>query len=280
MKFYLGTHMPHWLNDATVPLFVSHRRLMARPRPGPQRPEDYESELVAVAEDVLRPQRPRKLPRAAMGWALDSGGFTELSMFGRWVTTEHEYATAVRRYRDEIGNLEWAAPMDWMCEPFMLAKTGRSIAEHQQLTVDNYRRLSELAPDLPFVPVLQGQTISDYLRHADQYAAAGVNLTDERVVGVGSVCRRQATSEIEALLVRLAADGLNLHGFGVKTVGLARYSHALTSSDSMAWSFRGRHVPGCTPTHKSEANCLSFALDWRARALDRSQADQQTAIAL
>jgi hypothetical protein len=28
--------------------------------------------------------------------------------------------------------------MDWMCEPFMLAKTGLSVREHQQRTVTNY----------------------------------------------------------------------------------------------------------------------------------------------
>ena len=62
-------------------LFVSHRRLAAR----------------------------KTLPRAAAGWALDSGGFSELSLYGRWRTTARHYNAAVRRYDDEIGKLEWAA---------------------------------------------------------------------------------------------------------------------------------------------------------------------------
>jgi hypothetical protein len=37
----------------------------------------------------------------------------------------------------------------------------------------------------------------------------------------------------------------------------------------MAWSFAGRRVkPGCTPTHKNEANCMRFALQWRDRVTE------------
>jgi hypothetical protein len=162
VKFYLGTHMPQWLKKLDVPLFVSHRRLAGR----------------------------RTLPRARAGWALDSGGFTELSMYGRWHTEARDYVAAVRRYAEEIGNLEWAAPMDWMVEPAMLAKTGLSVRDHQRRTVENFLHLRELAPDLPFIPVLQGWTIEDYLRCVDRYAAAGIDLTSYPTVGLGSVCRR------------------------------------------------------------------------------------------
>ena len=87
--FYLGAHQPHWLESAGFPLFVSHRRLRER----------------------------RSLPRAIAPWALDSGGFTALSGDGTWDMTPGQYVAAVERYAAEIGRLEWAAPMDWMCEP-------------------------------------------------------------------------------------------------------------------------------------------------------------------
>lgn len=239
LTFFLGTHMPHWLESVDVPLFVSHRRLSGR----------------------------RRLPVARTSWALDSGGFTELSMFGRWTVDPAEYVTAVRRYRDEIGRLAWAAPMDWMCEPAVRAKTGLTVAEHLDRTVANFLRLRDAAPDLPFVPVLQGWELSDYERCADRYAAAGVDLAAERTVGLGSVCRRQATPQIAAIVATLADRGLRLHGFGVKTLGLAAYGPDLASADSLAWSSRGRREPGCAPGHRSEANCLAFALAWRRRAL-------------
>ena len=41
----------------------------------------------------------------------------------RYTFTEAEYVADVRRFAAEVGQPEWVAPMDWMCEPFMLAKT-------------------------------------------------------------------------------------------------------------------------------------------------------------
>jgi hypothetical protein len=242
VRFYLGAHHPHWLERAPFPLFVSHRRLAAR----------------------------RRLPRAATGWSLDSGGFTELRLHGCWQTSTSEYVAAVQRYRDEIGGVEWAAPMDWMCEPFMLAKTGLTIAVHQARTVANYLELRDLAPDLPFIPVLQGWSLDDYRRCALLYERAGVDLATEPLVGVGSVCRRQATGEIEVIVHTLASLGLRLHGFGVKAGGLARYADCLASADSLAWSFEARRaapLPGCS--HANCANCLRYATSWRERALGR-----------
>jgi hypothetical protein len=212
-----------------------------------------------------------RLPHAANGWALDSGGFTELRLHGRWRTTAAEYVAAVRRYHDEIGRLEWAAPQDWMCEPFMLARTGLSVRQHQQRTVANLLELRALAPDLPFVPVLQGWTLADYVHGCvELYDRAGVDLAAEPLVGVGSVCRRQATGEIEAIVHSLASLGLRLHGFGVKAGGLVRYADCLASADSLAWSFEARRAAplvGCQ--HGNCANCRRYAAAWRERTLAR-----------
>lgn len=243
MKFYLGTHRPHWLWDprfSAAPLFVSHRTLGTR----------------------------KGLHPAVTSWALDSGGFSELSLFGEWRTTPEAYVDAVWRYAGEVGRLDWASPQDWMCEDVMLAKTGRTVDAHQQLTIDSVCTLRQLAPSLPFIPVLQGQTVDDYLRHIKAYDAAGIDLTMEPVVGVGSVCRRQATSEIGDVITELAATGLRLHGFGVKQAGVTAYGHLLGSSDSMAWSFNARWerpLPG--HTHKACNNCAEYALAWRARTI-------------
>jgi hypothetical protein len=197
--FYLGTHLPHWLASSQFPLFISHKRLC----------------------------RYKRLPVARCRWALDSGAFSELSGHGLWTLTPEEYVAAVRRYRDEIGHLDWAAPQDWMCEPFILAKTGLSVEEHQRRTVANYLQLMDLAPDLPFVPVLQGWTLEEYLCCAALYEAAGVDLAAQPIVGVGSVCRRQGTDEVGEIIRELSGRGLRLHGFGLKTEGLKRYGQYL-----------------------------------------------------
>ncbi len=250
--FFLGSHQPGWLGRAGVPLFVSDRRLRSY----------------------------RKLPVAAAPWALDSGGFTELQYFGRWTVAPAEYVARVRRYRDEVGRLAWAAPQDWMCEPIVIAGgrvgpirfvgTGLSVAQHQRRTVANLVQLREMAPDLTFVPVVQGDSVEDYLTCVDLYREAGIDLTTEPLVGLGSVCRRQATGEAHAIITALHQVGVTrLHGFGFKVLGLARYGHLLKSADSMAWSIDARRKPplsGCVG-HKNCANCLRYALRWRGRVL-------------
>lgn len=242
--FFLGTHRPNWLWTVTdVPLFISHRVLRDRKTP---------------------------FPKATTRWALDSGGFTELNLYGRWQTTPEEYVAAVRRYMNELGGLQWASPQDWMCEPWVIEKTGLSVEQHQRLTTENYLQLRELAPDIPFAVVLQGWELRDYHAHADAYAAAGIDLASAPVVGIGSVCRRQATGQITGIFDSLRERGLSMHGFGVKSAGLAMYADNLVSADSLAWSYWARRDASKGIRHCSKktcANCLHYAMAWRDRVL-------------
>ena len=237
--FYLGAHHPNWLAHVGVPLFVSRRALFSR----------------------------RSFPRAVGRWALDSGGYSELEKFGRWSVSASQYATEVRLFSEQIGVPDFAAPQDWMCEPWLLRKTGLSIPRHQALTVRSFLELRDLAPALPWIPVLQGWTAADYWRHIEMYDAAGISLQALPLVGVGSLCRRQALSEAGGILSGLfTAFGLrHLHGFGFKISGLRRYSPYLASADSMAWSKTARYthpLAGCP--HRRCNNCLRFALLWRS----------------
>ena len=173
-----------------------------------------------------------------------------MSMYGEWQVTAPEYAVLVQRFAAEIGRMDWAAVQDYMCEPAIISGgsvgfgkavgTGKSIIEHQRLTIRSVQDLTELAPDIPWAPVLQGWELDDYLRHFDMYEAAGIDLAAFPVVGVGSVCRRQHTNEIAALIKELHAFGLKLHGFGVKMRGLKKVNDYLASADSLAWSFAAR----------------------------------------
>lgn len=241
-KFYLGVHRAHWLAKADVPLFVSARQL-----------------------------RPRKsYPRATCDWALDSGGFTELTMHGRWTVTPAQYVAEVQKWSAEVGRLGWAAIQDWMCEEVILAKTGLTVTQHQGRTVANYLELQQLAPEQPWVPVLQGWEPDDYRRHVDMYTNAGVDLSALERVGIGSVCRRQHTLTVCDLVLSLAAAGLKLHAFGFKRTGLARVWQSLASSDSMSWSYQARRnkpLPG--HEHTNCANCLDYALQWQQGLLSR-----------
>lgn len=261
--FYLGTHEPSWLRTAGVPLFVSRGRL-AR----------------------IKRWRP-----ATTRWALDSGGFTELGSHGRWRFSVASYAEEIARAHMEIGMLDWAAPMDSMCEPDVLARTGRSLVAHQHETVERYLELVAQVTEVFIPPVLQGFEPEDYWRCADIYAAAGVDLLSMPLVGVGTVCRRQATPEIGYLIQELASTGLRLHGFGVKLDGLSRYGRLLASADSLAWSLRARmqhRVEGPDPEcphgrggDGSCSNCIRFALSWREQVVGMMEsATSQAALAL
>jgi hypothetical protein len=230
-------HEPAWLKDINVPLFVSRRRL----------------------------ERRVTMPIASHRWALDSGGFTELHKYGEWLMPAAEYVQTVNRYVDEIGMLDWAAPQDWMCEASALRATGLSVEEHQIKTVNNFLQLRDLLGAI-LIPVLQGWSRDSYLKCVDMYEKVGVDLSKEAVVGLGSVCRRDADTEITEIIEAL--QPLNLHGFGIKGNSYKQNKHLLASADSMAWSFWARYeapLEGCT--HQSCSNCRLYALRWREKML-------------
>lgn len=270
MTFYVGCHMPRWMETSPAPLFISARTLAKYRRGGDP------------------------FPKGRCLWALDSGGFTELQQHGEWTMDPDTYGGMVYRFMEDTGyGPKFAAPQDWMCEPAVIkggtwngqtfAGTGLSVAIHQDLTIENFLYLRENFPAAPWIPVLQGWTLDDYLSHVEQYAAAGVDLADEQLVGLGSVCRRQSTGEIGLITGTLAARGLRLHGFGVKAQGLAAYGQNLASADSLAWSFGARReqikLPECT--HRGDCrNCLRYALRWRETVLASLRTPKQYALDL
>jgi hypothetical protein len=251
--FYLGTNKANWLwgKPSRHPLFVSIRTI----------------------------NRIKSRPIAINDWCCDSGGFTELSLYDKWVTTPEQYVDDLYSAMS-IGRMVWASPQDWMCEPHMLNKTGFTVEKHQHLTCSNFARLRQLAPDVPIIPVLQGWEPDDYRRHVDMYGQYGIRLRDYSTVGLGSFCRRANVNGVRELVIELKAEQLKLHGFGLKKDGLTLFRDHLVSSDSMAWSFTGRiagrqgiHLCGRPHRAKGCGDCWDWAQTWA----DRVAATQQTA---
>lgn len=360
MRIYLGCFNPKWLRRTSVPLFMQR---------GP-----------------LSGAGVKNLGRALGPWSLDSGGFTEIGNYGKWTVTPEEYAREVRFWQREIGNLEWAAPQDWMSEPPMLfralleepetlggklarrlipnhgkmkhdvlmaeiqdvlgglgietlidralkqagltrkktldksrlkalaakvRKMGRDIGDlqdelrrqvcvHQQRTIDNFLELQRIAPEIRWIPVLQGWKVQDYLAHAEAYERAGVDLNKAPVVGLGSVCRREKLDTAQAVVTNLTGGKwkLRLHGFGLKKTAFEDpiLTSGLVSSDSAAWSFGARKAarrrpedvvdegdedekasgrtcsPG--PGHeggRSCSNCFKKAMEWRLETIEKME---------
>lgn len=205
----------------------------------------------AVMISVNRLRR-RRSPFPVGDWMLDSGAFTEIATHGRYRVPPEVYAGEIRQW-STVGHLLAAVAQDYMCEAFILAKTGLTVAEHQRLTVERYDAL--LACDVGGVyilPVLQGYEPADYVRHLEMY---GARLAPGAWVGVGSVCKRNGNpSAVAAVLSAIHEDrpDLRLHGFGLKKTALSSPAvrGLLYTADSMAWSFHARK-------HGRSAN------DWR-----------------
>lgn len=232
VKFYVGLHQPADARHFDLAC-ISINRLRGRRKP-------------VECADVL----------------VDSGAFTELEKFGFYRHDVGEYAAEISRLHDAgVVQITAAVAQDYMCEPWMLAKTGLTIADHQRLTIDRYDAL--LACDVPalVLPVLQGFAPQDYARHVRAY---GSRLTTGMWVGVGSVCKRQGDPRaIVAVLQAIKAErpDLRLHGFGVKKTSLMHpgVREMLDTADSMAWSFAARKG-GRNPNDWREADAFVDAI--------------------
>jgi hypothetical protein len=117
-------------------------------------------------------------------------------------------------------------------------KTGKTVEEHQALTIERYALLRPLVKSTYLMPVLQGFRPEEYVSHLRQYG----NLLDHgQWVGVGSVCKRNTDiSQIRSVLhaIKKERPALNLHGFGLKQTAISDgfVRQCLFSADSMAWS--------------------------------------------
>lgn len=209
-RFYVGTHMVNHAKELRYAM-ISVNRLI-------HRKSDFQ----------------------AHHWIMDSAAFTRITTHG-----EHHpvyfYADQIHRW-SKCGLLDAAVSQDFMCEPFVLNKTGMTVDEHQSLTIERYVKLKSKVKNVYLMPVLQGFNPSEYVEHIRQY---GDLLEHGQWVGVGSVCKRNArVSSIHRVLgaIKQTRPDLKLHGFGLKLTALQDgfIRKCLFSADSMAWSFAAR----------------------------------------
>lgn len=211
-KFFVGMPEPTYASRAG-PAFISAHRLAKR------------RSHFAVGE-----------------WVMDSGAFSTIAKHGGYPDTPAAYAAEVRRWA-RCGRLLAAVTQDYMCEPWMLERTGLSVQRHQLLTVRRYDAIRKAGTaGVYLMPVLQGYAPADYARHLRMY---GGRLARGAWVGVGSVCKRNRDPKAIEEVLRAVLDvrpDLRLHGFGIKLTALrsAEVRRMLWSSDSMAWSFSAR----------------------------------------
>ena len=206
--------------------------------PGLHQPSDAKNfERCMVSVNVLE---RRRSDFEVKDWILDSGAFTRITSGKEHIPME-QYATLIERW-SHCGKLLAAVSQDYMCESFVLAITGLTVKEHQQMTTSNYAELKSKNSPIHIMPVIQGYAPEEYQEHIEMY---GDLLEQNAWVGVGSVCKRNSSiRKVEAVLEGIAKvrPDLKLHGFGLKKTALTSHivNELLHSCDSMAWSFAAR----------------------------------------
>ena len=199
--------------------------------------------------------------------AADSGGFVAARRFGDYDFLAIQYVEWLYSFGPR-----WAATMDYPVEP-ELAADERAVRERQERTTELATFLWDQFPDAPWawVPTVQGWSVDDYARHAEDLAPLVMEMRHEYNpwswdrddteavaraarqfhafrVGVGTLCRRADPYLIREIVqsVAEALPGVPLHLWGVK-VSTLRSVLALPaeviSIDSAAWNGRfGRQL--------------------------------------
>lgn len=227
MRFFIGIPEPAWAGN-------------------------FERAFISVAR--LR-RRKAVFSAPAQEWAMDSAAFSEVALHGGYRHPPEVFAREAAYWTGRVPGCAFVASQDFMCEPFVLAKTGLTVEDHQRLTIERFDALKAAwSAPAPLLPVLQGFTLETYVRHLGAY---GDRIPQGAWVGVGSVCKRQGDIRlVEDILVALKRErpDLRLHGFGVKLTALRSpvVRDLLHSADSMAWAYAARRQ-GRNPNDRREA---------------------------
>tara|TARA_Y100000310_G_C20402281_1_gene677996 strand:- start:71 stop:790 length:720 start_codon:yes stop_codon:yes gene_type:complete len=177
----------------------------------------------------------------AKTWILDSGAFSQVITVGNHTLGTRKYAEQINRW-SRCGILVRAVSQDYICIDTILEKLGRTVDEHQRMTITRYIRLIKLT-EVPIMPVLQGNEPEEYAKHVSDY---GSLLKEHAWVGVGSIARKNTNPALVLNVLNAIHEirpDLRLHGFGIKKTCLqdSAIRDQLFSADSMAWNYAARY---------------------------------------
>lgn len=187
--------------------------------------------------------RAPNLPAHITETAADCGGFVATLKWGGYRYSPAQYSEWLHTF-----NPQWAATMDYCCEPEVAENAGIVAARQARTTGMAYRFWADYR-DAPWcwVPTVQGWAIADYARHAQALAPlvaemqAHYGAVSAFRVGIGTLCRRASPAMIRAVVQVVANElpGVPLHLWGVKLAlfkGRTALHPAIASVDSAAWN--------------------------------------------
>jgi len=171
---------------------------------------------------------------------LDSGGFSLLSQYADYPFSIEEYIQLAHYIKDN-NLLTLIATMDYPCESEINRTQLHTNEERIQKTVDNAVACYDADISLPWVPVIQGYTIDEYLTCLDLYYESGI---ESFYWAIGSICSRkghnlQMRNIVVTIAKRLEPEcKLHAFGLGIKFLYDPQIFSNIYSSDSAAWNYR------------------------------------------
>jgi hypothetical protein len=169
------------------------------------------------------PLPPVKIPPHIHHVAADSGGFVATKIWGDYRYNLTQYANWLSTF-----NPDWAAMMDYCCEPEITGQNDGIIRQRQDRTTANaweaWWRYQDV--EWAWVPTIQGWNVQDYIHHANElkpliyamrrhYRQIG---NPYFRVGIGTLCNRANSEMIQQVVkaVRWTLGDVPLHLWGVK----------------------------------------------------------------
>jgi hypothetical protein len=268
--FFTGAPQPSWAWRYRCNFFISRSTLVA------DRKNPAKARVIA-----LQPAKEEV--------GIDAETFSIMSKYGNYDSMPaDQWAQHAREICAGLQRVRMVSIQDWMTETPVLKLTGpwpdaeTAIRVHQERTIDSYITLRSLAPDVKWMPVLQGNKPWQYVAHAERFEKRGINLNDPEipVIGVGSMCRRGSKPEGLAVIRAIAGMGLRMdlpqakrfHILGWMVEGVEDTAadpemwKVMGSSDSMKWSKDARdyhiYLPDCRHGEYEPREMLGYAKDW------------------
>lgn len=186
---------------------------------------------------------PVKLPaHLTKSIAADCGGFVASRKWGEYRYSPAQYVEWLHSF-----NPEWAATMDYCCEPPLTGNDRREIQKRQTKTTimahlfwHEYREAKWM-----WTPTIQGWEVADYIEHAQELKPLIDEMKRHYVgrdfrVGIGTLCARASIAMIQGVVmgVRSVLPTVKFHLWGVK-MNLFKSLTLLpdiASVDSAAWN--------------------------------------------
>lgn len=243
-------------------------------------PEGCHVMLVASAhwdDDKKRFRINRPPADHVAGLSVDCGGFTAARRWGSYPWIPEQYAAFVQAVSRDVP-LAFCACMDYACERGVNREQYATNIARIEATIMNERACKDAASELPWLPVLQGDTLEE--RAYDLARRRELGVLPETYAGIGSVCGRGAIAARNVVKFYDGhLSGVKFHGFGMHIGALddEAVMGALKSWDSYSWTWaRGaRSMRAPEYLKQDDENYASYARRLAGLYLDNTITPRQ-----